>query len=703
MRLIHLYSRTTAAIAAVSLSLLSCKETAGPATPASVTVAPAAVNLGAVGSTQQLAATVKDANGGAISGATVSWTTQNPGIATVSSSGLVTATDTGTTQIDATASGTAVKGSATVSVAQVPAHINKISGDLQKDTVGQRLPASITVEVDDSLFHPVGNVSVTFAVIQGGGNVTTATTVTGISGQATTLWTMGTSPGANQLSVTAATGTAAPAVFAATAVVGRPKSVQVQTGDGQTGAAGATLANPVVVLVRDTFNNGVPGVVVQFAVTSGGGHVSQPTATTIGTGLASVTWTLGAPGTNNLIAMVVDSGFTGNPVGFSATATANGSAKSVVVDTGNGQTGLVGYAVNVPPSVIVLDSLGHPVSGAQVTFAVTSGGGSISGAVVSTDNFGVAAVGSWAINLGGNGLSATVTGSGITGNPVNFGATGVSGQFKIDVRFLTTMTSAESAAFLAAKARWESIIYQPLASWQVNHSAGFCGSNSPAIDTTVTSVVIFASIVPIDGPNNILGQAGPCDLRNVGLLPALGLMQFDSADVPAYVSSGRFTDLILHEMGHVLGFGTIWDPFWLNLLVNPSSQGNPDPYFRGAQATAAFYKVGGAIYTGGAVVPVENTGGPGTADGHWRESVFKTELMTGYYNAGVANPLSVVTIASMGDEGYTVNYAAADPYVLSWTLLAAPLSQVEMPNDIARVPIYVTDADGHIVRVIPPR
>ena len=27
-------------------------------------------------------------------------------------------------------------------------------------------------------------------------------------------------------------------------------------------------------------------------------------------------------------------------------------------------------------------------------------------------------------------------------------------------------------------------------------------------------------------------------------------------------------------------------------------------------------------------VPVENTGGPGTSDSHWRETVFRSEMMT---------------------------------------------------------------------------
>ena len=89
--------------------------------------------------------------------------------------------------------------------------------------------------------------------------------------------------------------------------------------------------------------------------------------------------------------------------------------------------------------------------------------------------------------------------------------------------------------------------------------------------------------------------------------------------------------VILHEMGHVLGFGTIWSD--LSLLADPSLSGGTDPHFTGAQAIAAFNAIGGATYIASAKVPVEDMGGEGTADAHWRESVFGNELMTGFVEA----------------------------------------------------------------------
>ena len=55
------------------------------------------------------------------------------------------------------------------------------------------------------------------------------------------------------------------------------------------------------------------------------------------------------------------------------------------------------------------------------------------------------------------------------------------------------------------------------------------------------------------------------------------------------------------------------------------------------------------------------TAAAGTADSHWRESTFQTELMTGFVNTG-GMPLSAITVGSLQDMGYIVNMLAADPF-----------------------------------------
>jgi len=64
-----------------------------------------------------------------------------------------------------------------------------------------------------------------------------------------------------------------------------------------------------------------------------------------------------------------------------------------------------------------------------------------------------------------------------------------------------------------------------------------------------------------------------------------------------------------------------------------------------------------------AAVPVETDGGPGTACLHWDEVCFRGELMTGYESGGLQ--MSRITLGTLEDLGYTVDYSKADPFPAS--------------------------------------
>lgn len=202
------------------------------------------------------------------------------------------------------------------------------------------------------------------------------------------------------------------------------------------------------------------------------------------------------------------------------------------------------------------------------------------------------------------------------------------------------LTAGQQAIFHQAAARWSEVIIGDL-------------PNATYLGTNVDDVLIHASAVPIDGVNGILGQAGPDTFRS-NSLPIHGIMQFDTADMAAMEANGTLMAVVLHEMGHVLGVGTIWQR--LGLLTGA---GTTNPLFVGAQATAAYNQIFGTAEAG---VPVENMFGPGTRDAHWRESILTNELMTGFTGPGNVMPLSRITVASMADMGYTVNIARADPF-----------------------------------------
>ncbi|WP_372899244.1 leishmanolysin-related zinc metalloendopeptidase, partial [Stieleria sp.] len=236
-----------------------------------------------------------------------------------------------------------------------------------------------------------------------------------------------------------------------------------------------------------------------------------------------------------------------------------------------------------------------------------------------------------------------------TGGPTGGGNTGGGGTgssrpgFQIDLRYVDqSLTASQQLVFEQAARRWEQIIVGDLPN--VMTDIGL-----------VDDLVIDAFAVAIDGVGTVLGSAGPTVLRSGSSLPARGRMRFDSADIASLESSGQLFSVILHEIGHVLGIGTIWTR--LNLL---SGAGGADPRFTGANAVAAYNSIFGLSATS---VPVANTGSAGNRDGHWRESTFDNELMTGFVeSAGIAMPISRITVGSLVDLGYVVNFAAADPY-----------------------------------------
>lgn len=136
------------------------------------------------------------------------------------------------------------------------------------------------------------------------------------------------------------------------------------------------------------------------------------------------------------------------------------------------------------------------------------------------------------------------------------------------------------------------------------------------------------------------------------------MMQFDSADLDYMINQGILADVILHEMGHVLGFGTIWGASYAGLNTTFGQ-------YTGANALAEYRQMSGN--TAATYVPLETGGGAGTANSHWSESVFGAELMTGYASGSM--PLSRLTVAAMKDLGYVVDYSAAESYTLGSTSL----------------------------------
>ncbi len=295
-----------------------------------------------------------------------------------------------------------------------PATLTLAAGGGQSGSVGQALPAPVSVKVEDEFGNSVPQVSVALEVSEGGGSVSPEEAVSNESGLVITTWTMGTVTGPNTLAV-GSDGLASIQV-AATATPGPPAQIAIVSGDGQSGEVGLALQFPIVVELRDQFDNLVPGSSVTF---EGDGSADPTPATADGSGQASTTWSLGtSSGPQSMEASVGDQSVT-----FSASANP-GPPTAMSVTRGNDQRGFAGVELPDPPTVMVADSFGNGVPEIDVGFQVTGGGGSVGSASVKTDPAGIAST-SWTLgpSIGDNALEVSVEGI----DPIQFTATATSG------------------------------------------------------------------------------------------------------------------------------------------------------------------------------------------------------------------------------------------------------------------------------------
>ena len=159
--------RAGAAAALVACAALACggdDDDPGPMAPptpvaTTVEVAPATAELTALGQTVQLSATVRDQNGGVMSGASVSWNSGDAAVSTVDAAGLVTAVGTGTATITAT-SGSA-SGTASVTVTQAPAAVAVTPESAMLAALGDTV--RFAAEVQDANGNAIAGAAVSWA------------------------------------------------------------------------------------------------------------------------------------------------------------------------------------------------------------------------------------------------------------------------------------------------------------------------------------------------------------------------------------------------------------------------------------------------------------------------------------------------------------------------------------------------------------
>ncbi|MDQ8154718.1 MAG: Ig-like domain-containing protein [Gemmatimonadota bacterium] len=351
------------------------------------------------------------------------------GIATFSSLGFDKA---GTYTVTFASSGltSATTNSFTI-VAGAAKNIAADSGGAQSAGVGTALAAPLVVRVTDMYGNPVGGTTITWAVTGGGGSVDSTTTVTNAQGRTRTRLTVGNTAGTNNNTVTASGSglTGSPVTFLASATAGAATQLVFTTGPTTT-TAGVPMA-PIVVTAKDASGNVATGFTggVSIDISPNANSAIIQNGTTGVSAVAGVA-TFTAPG---ISIRKAGTGYTLKAMATGFTTVTSGTfditpapAFQITADSGDTQSAIAGTSLLNKFVVLVRDSVGNPVSGTGVTWAVASGGGSLDSTSTVTNAAGRTRA---RLTLGSTAGANTVTASSgsLSGSPITFSATGTSG------------------------------------------------------------------------------------------------------------------------------------------------------------------------------------------------------------------------------------------------------------------------------------
>lgn len=344
----------------------------GPQAVASVTIAPPAGPIGALGETLTLTAIAADGRGRPVTGVPVSWSSSDASVATVTA-GVVTAVANGTAVITATAG--AASGAVPVVVQQ---RVATVAVSATRDTIyalGDTVRVSATAR--DARGAPMGSTTASWTTLQpavatvdGNGLVTAVS-----SGTATIRATAGTLTADRTIVVQQRAARLQLVRQPDGARAGDPLSTQpwLEVQD----ARGVVIATDNSTVVTAAIEGIAGGVVSGGSATASGGFV-RFTTLTLGATAGTRTLVFSAPGVAPTLAA---------PVLLTA-----GSASVLVAVSGNGQQAPAGTVLPQPLRAAARDAWGNPVAGASVEYSVLSGGGSLAAPSATTGADGTTAV-----------------------------------------------------------------------------------------------------------------------------------------------------------------------------------------------------------------------------------------------------------------------------------------------------------------------
>ena len=154
------------------------------------------------------------------------------------------------------------------------------------------------------------------------------------------------------------------------------------------------------------------------------------------------------------------------------------------------------------------------------------------------------------------------------------------------------------------------------------------------IDITVTT---FSEAPTSSG--TVLARAGPrysTNLKGGGFL-----------EINVRASANNWTDVMKHEIGHIMGIGT--NIKWKN-------------------AVSSGHNLSGSVFSTSLEEYKKSYGGDpdattiplGVSDGHFSEEVFDRELMTPYSDAPLPQPATKLTLGALQDLGWSLDIEKAE-------------------------------------------
>ncbi|HKP28863.1 MAG TPA: Ig-like domain-containing protein, partial [Gemmatimonadales bacterium] len=392
--------------------------TVTPKPVASVSVEPPQATI-QVGASQQLLATPRDVQGQALQDRPVTFASDNPGVASVSVTGLVSGVAPGTTTVRATSEGRT--GTSAITVSPRPAAKLGFTTQPANGNAGQAL-TPFRVAVQDAqggtIVDATSSVTLSLANNEGGATLGGTLTVNAVAGVAmfdnVTLDRSGTG-----YTLRASASPLAPAVSTPFNIAaGAAGRLVMVTQPSATATSGAPLAVQPVVRIADANGNPVSqaGIPVTVQVVGAGATLAgNLTIQTAANGTASFA-NLSLSGTaGNYSLRFIAAGLV--EVSSNAIALAQGTATQLGLLTPPSSTAQSGVPFPQQPVIQLRDAGGNAVAqaGVQITAEVAAGGGTLSGVTTLLTNSGGQAA------FSGLALTGAVGG----GHALKFSATGL--------------------------------------------------------------------------------------------------------------------------------------------------------------------------------------------------------------------------------------------------------------------------------------